>query len=320
MTKDEFTDLITALAPPVVTAILTTALGILGLVVADWRQRRTQDGRRKLALEDAGREVAFAADWWKARDLLAETPEAKGDTTSRALNWLEEAADLVARSRPPVVHEGPDITVRQLFLAYPMQSPGARFLRIAFYFFFSLVPIWVGQIVDSALNSQEKIQTVDVVVTLFLLGLAMAFRYLALRDEDSSRKGDDGSPPTLRRALLMYRFHTFAAKLVRFVFYVWAVAAVCLAVGAASDVVAAGWFVAVAGWTVFLRYWAVSLETRKARDLSTENGQFLGELGKQVGRHLADDQRVLDANTAAIGQVDTGFHGHRRASKQPTGG
>src|SRR5829696_2026601 len=51
-----------------------------------------------------------------------------------------------------------------------------------------------------------------------------------------------------------------------------------------------------------------------------QNGQLLGELGKQVGRRLAHHQRVLDADTAAIGQVDTGLNSHRRASKQCTGG
>ena len=40
----------------------------------------------------------------------------------------------------------------------------------------------------------------------------------------------------------------------------------------------------------------------------------------RLHRRLAHDQRVLDADTAAIGQVDTGLHSHRGASKQCTGG
>src|SRR5712675_2283005 len=48
--------------------------------------------------------------------------------------------------------------------------------------------------------------------------------------------------------------------------------------------------------------------------------QFPGEPGKQFGCCLAHDKGVLDTDTAAIGQIDTGFHGDRRASKQCTGG
>src|SRR3954452_4020919 len=35
---------------------------------------------------------------------------------------------------------------------------------------------------------------------------------------------------------------------------------------------------------------------------------------------VADDQRVLDSDTAVVGQIDTWLHGDRRASKQCTGG
>ena len=40
----------------------------------------------------------------------------------------------------------------------------------------------------------------------------------------------------------------------------------------------------------------------------------------RLQRRLADDQGVLDADTPAIGQVDTGLHSDHRASKQCTGG
>src|SRR6185437_16952490 len=35
---------------------------------------------------------------------------------------------------------------------------------------------------------------------------------------------------------------------------------------------------------------------------------------------IADDQRVLDSDAAMIGKIDTWLDGHRRASKQCTGG
>ena len=46
----------------------------------------------------------------------------------------------------------------------------------------------------------------------------------------------------------------------------------------------------------------------------------LGNRVSSSGLRLANDQGVLDADTAAVGQVDTGFHGHHGASKQCTGG
>ena len=75
-----------------VTPILTAALGVLSVIVGDWRARRTQAGRRKLAFEDADRQVTFAADWWNARKQLADSPEAEQQATARALCWLEQAS------------------------------------------------------------------------------------------------------------------------------------------------------------------------------------------------------------------------------------
>jgi hypothetical protein len=65
--------------------IVTTVLGVLGIVFHDWRARRTQAGQRKLALEQASRQVSFAAEWWNTRRLLADSPEAMREATSRTL-------------------------------------------------------------------------------------------------------------------------------------------------------------------------------------------------------------------------------------------
>ena len=102
-----------ALLVPIVTAVL----GVLGVVFGDWRQRRTQAGRRKLALEDASRQVSFTAEWWNARKLLADSPQAEQEATTRAVAWLEEASALVAESKLPSVEERPPITLRRLLLS-----------------------------------------------------------------------------------------------------------------------------------------------------------------------------------------------------------
>jgi hypothetical protein len=80
VTSDQVVSLAAALLVPIVTAVL----GVLGLMFGDWRQRRTETGRRKLALEDASRQVSFAAEWWNAKKLLAASLEAEQEATTRA--------------------------------------------------------------------------------------------------------------------------------------------------------------------------------------------------------------------------------------------
>jgi hypothetical protein len=63
MRTEQVVTIILALLVPVVTGVV----GALAILFQDWRVRRSRAGRRKLALEDATRQVAFAAEWWKAR-------------------------------------------------------------------------------------------------------------------------------------------------------------------------------------------------------------------------------------------------------------
>jgi hypothetical protein len=129
MTPDQYQEIAITLLAPIVTAVL----GVLGVAFGDWRQRRTEAGRRKLALEDASRQVSFAAEWLKASKLVADSPEAEQEATTRAAAWLEEASALVAASKPPPIDERPAITLRRLLLLYPLQRRAARVLRGAFY-------------------------------------------------------------------------------------------------------------------------------------------------------------------------------------------
>jgi hypothetical protein len=79
---------------------------------------RTQAGRRTLALEDAGRQVAFARTGGNAWKQLADCSEAEQQSHSRAVAWLEEASALVAESTRPSIEDKPAITLHRLFLAY----------------------------------------------------------------------------------------------------------------------------------------------------------------------------------------------------------
>src|SRR5829696_4741510 len=91
-------DQLLRIALTVVTPILTAGIGIAALVIGDWRERRTQAGRRKLSFEDASRQVEFAADWFKASKEIA--PDAEQQAAARAQAWLDEATELVTESKP----------------------------------------------------------------------------------------------------------------------------------------------------------------------------------------------------------------------------
>jgi hypothetical protein len=129
VTTTEVVQIVVAVSVPIVTAVL----GVLGIMFQDWRVRRTQAGGRKLALEEASRQASFAAEWWNARRLLADSPEEMREAAPRALAWLEEASALVMESRPPRVGERPPITVRRLLLLYSLQRRTAKIIRGFFY-------------------------------------------------------------------------------------------------------------------------------------------------------------------------------------------
>ena len=130
----------------IVTPILTAGIGIVALVIGDWRERRTRHGRRKLSVEDAGRQVTFAEDWFTASKLIADSPDAQQRAAARAQAWLDDAAELLAESKPPPqAEEKRSVTARRLLLAYPMHRRGARILR-GFY------PFSVGMVVHRSVG------------------------------------------------------------------------------------------------------------------------------------------------------------------------
>jgi hypothetical protein len=275
-------DQVIRIALTVITPILTAGIGIVALVIGDWRDRRTQAGRRKLALEDASRQVAFAADWWNASKLIADSPDAEQVAATRAQVWLEEASALVAESKPPPVDEKPAITLRRLFLVYPMQRRAARILRALFYCCLGLVAFQVSGAMASALGRPDTLGIPDYFSGGFIYGdliavavmtvIAMALRFWSLRVEKSQPTEQPRSRLTLRRALLLYRFNRPAASIARSVFWFWAALTILVVIAGVlgafdeprlipSSLVG---LVAWVGWAIGLRHWAVSLNERAA--------------------------------------------------------
>ena len=278
-------DQVVRIALTLVTPILTAVVGIVVLVIGDWRERRTQAGRRKVAFEDANRQVAFAAEWWNASKLVADhSPDAEQRAATRAQAWLDEASALIAESHPPPVDEKPAITLRRLLLAFPMQRRAARVLRGVFYFCLGLVVFQVSSAIGAALGRSDTLGVPnyfsegliygDLIAICVLMVVAMAFRFSALHVEKSGSTAQNRRL-TLRSALLLYRFKRPAAAIARVVFWVWTALtildAIVTVVTAFDDprLIPANLVALVAfmGWAVGLRYWAVSLDARTATEV-----------------------------------------------------
>lgn len=275
-------DQVVRIALTVFTPILTAGIGIAALVIGDWRERRTQAGRRKVAYEDASRQVAFAAEWWNASKLVADhSSDAEQRAATRAQAWLDEASALVDEFHSPAVDEKPAITLRRLLLAFPMQRRAARVLRGAFYFCLGLIVLQVSSAMGAALGRPDTIGIPnyfsegliygDLIAVCVVTVVAMAFRFSALHVEKSEPAAQNRRL-TLRSALLLYSFNWRAAAIARIVFWFWTALTIVMAIAT----VLSGFderllipvnlisLVAFVGWTVGLRYWAISLNARPA--------------------------------------------------------
>ncbi len=202
------------IALTVVTPILTAGIGIVALVIGDWRERRTKHGLRKLSFEDASRQVEFAADWFKASKEIA--PEEERQAAARAQAWLEEASDLVADTKPaPPDEEKRSVTVRRLLLAYPMHRRGARVLRGFYYFFLGVVVFQVSGALGAAFGRTDTIGVPNYfsggLIYADLLGIflytliAMGFRFWSLRAEEAQSDDSPRQRMTVRDAIAVLR-------------------------------------------------------------------------------------------------------------------
>jgi hypothetical protein len=272
------------IALTVVTPILTAGIGIAALVVGDWRERRSRHGRRKLAVEDAGRQVTFAEEWFNASKLIADSPEAQLRAAARAQGWLDEASELLAESTPPPRDEEKrSVTIRRLLLAYPMHRRGARVLRGFYYFWLGVVVLQVSGALGAAFGRSDTIGIpnyfsggliyADLIGIVLYTLTAMVFRFWSLRAEESEAAAAPQGRMTLRRALLLYKFNGPRAVIARFVFHCWVALTVLVVVATVvssfedprtlpSNVIS---LVAWVGWAIGIRYWAVSLNERAVR-------------------------------------------------------
>ena len=259
--------IVTAVLVPVLTAIL----GVLGVMFQDWHARKTQAGRRKLALEDARRQVSFATEWWSARKLLADSAEAVQEATDSAMPWLEQASARAAASELPAMEEKTRITFRRLMLFYRLQGMAANVIRGIFYLLLGLSVMFVGQTYYT-IGGPSRYVYGDLVVLVVIFLVALGLRFWAVSAQSSTRKRRRVRWTTLRRALLFYRLGRPAASLVRIIFYILAIFLIFYISQLVEDIgtdphslpVDITFFIAAAGYAVGLRYWAASLRATRA--------------------------------------------------------
>lgn len=270
------------IALTVVTPILTAGIGIVALVIGDWRERRTKAGMRKLSFEDASRQVEFAADWYKASKDIA--PDAEQQAAAQAQAWLDEAAELIAETKPPPPsdEEERSVTARRLLLAYPMHRRSARILRAFYYLFLGLVIFQFSGALGSAFGREDTIGVpnyfsggliyADLLGIVMYTVIAMGFRFWALRAEEALSEDGRERKMTLRDALLFHRLNGIRAQIARAVFWFWLLLTlfviVAIVISAYQDprtipsnvIVLVAWV----GWSIGLRYWALSHSERAA--------------------------------------------------------
>jgi hypothetical protein len=176
VSKAQIVTVAITLLVPVVAAMA----GILGVMFQDWQVQRSRAGRRRLALEDAHRQVTFAADWWNASKRLADSPEAVQEATACAAAWLERASAGVSGLEMPVVDEKRRITFRRLLLFYPLQGMSANIIRGIFYLFLATLTLGVGATITDALKSPNLVPGEDFAPLTYSALAALIFRFWAV--------------------------------------------------------------------------------------------------------------------------------------------
>lgn len=266
MTTAQIVTVVITVLVPVVTAVA----GILGVMFQDWRVRRSQAGRRRLTLEDARRQVTFAAEWWNAKKLLADSPEAMQEATACAATWLDQAFAGVSLPEMPVAEEKRRITFRRLLLFYPLQGISANTIRGTFYLLLGVLIVGVGATVSDILESPNYVIKDDLELLIALALAALVFRFWAVFAQKEKRRSL--RPQIIRHTFLFYRLGGLTASLVRIAFYAYIVLIITFL---SRNIVwndprqfphYIAWIIAFAGIAIGLRHWAVSLGTVRKTD------------------------------------------------------
>lgn len=192
----DLTNIFVAVLVPIVTGVV----GAIGILTRDLYDRRSEMGRRKYAMDDATRQVTFAAEWWKAKQALGSAPDDKA-ARATAESWLEEATSLVSEALHPPRRPKPDRSVTsRILLAYPFKRWTARLLRVAYYLLLVFMAFGafgaVGMIGSPDIKFGEAV-SVSVGVLIFYGLLALGIRAWAVSIENRAAKQRTSAQPSV---------------------------------------------------------------------------------------------------------------------------
>ncbi|WP_329117807.1 hypothetical protein [Streptomyces sp. NBC_01465] len=164
---------VVTVAVAVLVPVVTAATGILSLVLQDRRQRRSRRGRRRLAYEDASRQVSFAAEWWAAQQSLPAAPETLSAGQSQAQAWLDQASERVNEAGRQDADDEPQVTFARLLLLYGMQSRQAKIVRLGFYAGLVAMACWSLVLISEVSAHGSRDAVTGETVTMLLIAVAL---------------------------------------------------------------------------------------------------------------------------------------------------
>lgn len=187
MNSNNIVALVVALLVPVVTAIA----GTVSVLLENRQARNSLTGSRRLAFEDASRQIAFTVEWWQAQQLLSATPQALQDAEATARGWIDQAATLAGEAgRSHLDVDPPGASPSRVLLLYPFRRRAAKWIRLAFYLALAAMAYAGMGLLGSALTKNYPgTDLVYQVVLMTLIGLAaLTLRFWALSVENTRRR------------------------------------------------------------------------------------------------------------------------------------
>jgi len=168
-----------AVAIAVLVPVVTAAAGVASLLLQDWRVRRSRVGRHRLAYEEAARQVAFAADWWKAQQLIPATEQELRAANTVARGWLAVAAARVAELDLAQGAQEPREFGGRLLLLYEFGNRRAKLIRAGFHASLVVLMLVSLGVSNAVLTSQPDIGW-DLAILALCLLLSWALRFWAV--------------------------------------------------------------------------------------------------------------------------------------------
>jgi hypothetical protein len=128
------TDPVIAILVAVIGPVATTLIGIVGLSLNEWRQHRDRERRRRVAVRQAGEDVAFIRLWFQAYELVS-SPEVREEARRRVENDLDRAYAVFIETPPVTLQERSAFSraLPWLLLLGPLERPLAKVLRVVYY-------------------------------------------------------------------------------------------------------------------------------------------------------------------------------------------